>query len=343
MKVQNPHDKFFRETMGNVPTAKEFLHHYLPKNILQVIDLDTIEVQKDSFINQEFKDYFSDLVFRVVISGKEGYISFLFEHKSYPDKAIAIQLLKYMAEIWGMKMKKEEVGELPIVIPLVVYHGKSKWRFPLHLGAFLNGFEEMPQHVKEYLPNFHYLLYDLSDYSDEEIKGNAQLRIMLKLLRDVFTKSNEEFLQSFYEAIQALQEIEDKQKGIEFFEITLRYVFNAVRDLTKKDMEQIVQQIETTFPEGSEVAMTLADILREEGMQEGLEKGIKEGLEKGRQEGASQALAKTALNQLTEKFGALPEHLKENIRQADLATLENILQNIFKYQSLDEVKKFLKH
>ncbi|WP_404996232.1 DUF4351 domain-containing protein [Caldifermentibacillus hisashii] len=89
--------------------------------------------------------------------------------------------------------------------------------------------------------------------------------------------------------------------------------------------------------------MTLADILREEGMQEGLEKGIKEGLEKGRQEGASQALAKTALNQLTEKFGALPEHLKENIRQADLATLENILQNIFKYQSLDEVKKFLKH
>ncbi|MCB7078618.1 DUF4351 domain-containing protein, partial [Caldibacillus thermoamylovorans] len=93
--------------------------------------------------------------------------------------------------------------------------------------------------------------------------------------------------------------------------------------------------IETTFPEGSEVAMTLADILREEGMQE--------GLEKGRQEGASQALAKTALNQLTEKFGALPEHLKENIRQADLATLETILQNIFKYQSLDEVKKFFKH
>lgn len=274
------------------------------------------------------------MVFRVVISGKEGYISFLFEHKSYPDKAIAIQLLKYMAEIWETKMKKEEVSELPIVIPLVVYHGESKWRFPLHLGGFLNGFEEMPQHVKEYLPNFHYLLYDLSDYSDEEIKGNAQLRIMLKLLRDVFTKSNEEFLQSFYEAIQALQEVEDKQKGIEFFEITLRYVFNAVRDLTKKDMEQIVQQIETTFPEGSEVAMTLADILREEGMQEGLQKGRKEGV---------QALSKIALQQLTDKYGTLPEDLRENIRQADLATLETILQNIFKYQNIDEVKKFFKH
>ena len=269
-----------------------------------------------------------------MISGKEGYISFLFEHKSYPDKAIAIQLLKYMAEIWEMKMKKEEVSELPIVIPLVVYHGKSKWRFPLHLGGFLNGFEEMPQNVKEYLPNFHYLLYDLSDYSDEEIKGNAQLRIMLKLLRDVFTKSTEEFLRSFYEASHALQEIEDKQKGIEFFEITLRYVFNAVRDLTKKDMEQIVQQIETTFPEGSEVAMTLADILREEGMQEGLQKGRQEGV---------QALSKIALQQLTDKYGTLPEDLKENIRQADLATLETILQNIFKYQNIDEVKKFFKH
>ncbi|WP_428832384.1 Rpn family recombination-promoting nuclease/putative transposase [Caldifermentibacillus hisashii] len=190
----------------------------------------------------------------------------------------------------------------------------------------------MPQNVKEYLPNFHYLLYDLSDYSDEEIKGNAQLRIMLKLLRDVVTKSTEEFLRSFYEASHALLEIEDKQKGIEFFEITLRYVFNAVRDLTKKDMEQIVRQIETTFPERSEVAMTLADILREEDMQE--------GLEKGRQEGASQALAKTALQLLTEKFGALPEDLKEDIKEADLATLETILQNIFKYQSIDDVKKF---
>ena len=189
----------------------------------------------------------------------------------------------------------------------------------------------MPQHVKEYLPNFHYLLYDLSDYSDEEIKGNAQLRIMLKLLRDVATKSTEEFLRSFYEASHALLEIEDKQKGIEFFEITLRYVFNAVRDLTKKDMEQIVRQIETTFPERSEVAMTLADILREEGMQE--------GLEKGRQEGASQALAKNALQLLTEKFGALPEDLKEDIKEADLATLETILQNIIKYQSIDDVKK----
>ncbi|MGG3690223.1 Rpn family recombination-promoting nuclease/putative transposase [Caldifermentibacillus hisashii] len=203
---------------------------------------------------------------------------------------------------------------------------------PLHLGGFLNGFEEMPQNVKEYLPNFHYLLYDLSDYSDEEIKGNAQLRIMLKLLRDVVTKSTEEFLRSFYEASHALLEIEDKQKGIEFFEITLRYVFNAVRDLTKKDMEQIVRQIETTFPERSEVAMTLADILREEDMQE--------GLEKGRQEGASQALAKTALQLLTEKFGALPEDLKEDIKEADLATLETLLQNIFKYQSIDDVKKF---
>jgi len=46
---------------------------------------------------------------------------------------------------------------------------------------------------------------------------------------------------------------------------------------------------------------------------------------------------------LTDKYGTLPEDLKENIRQADLATLETILQNIFKYQNIDEVKKFFKH
>jgi len=31
MKIDNPHDKFFKETLGNVIVAKDFLHNYLPR------------------------------------------------------------------------------------------------------------------------------------------------------------------------------------------------------------------------------------------------------------------------------------------------------------------------
>ncbi|MEA1975711.1 MAG: Rpn family recombination-promoting nuclease/putative transposase, partial [Bacillota bacterium] len=38
MKIQNPHDKFFKETFSNVAVAKDFINNYLPKNIINIID-----------------------------------------------------------------------------------------------------------------------------------------------------------------------------------------------------------------------------------------------------------------------------------------------------------------
>ena len=52
MKIQNPHDKFFKETFSKVEVARDFIKNYLPESVLAVIDLETLEIQKDSFINE---------------------------------------------------------------------------------------------------------------------------------------------------------------------------------------------------------------------------------------------------------------------------------------------------
>jgi predicted transposase/invertase (TIGR01784 family) len=83
---------------------------------------------KLSFIDKKLRESFSDLLFSVDINSRQGYIYFLFEHKSYPVTDIAFQLLKYMTEIWNTKVNKEKAEELPIIIPLVIYHGKTAWR-----------------------------------------------------------------------------------------------------------------------------------------------------------------------------------------------------------------------
>jgi len=49
-KIQNPHDKFFKETFSNVEVARDFIENYLPESILKIIDLETLELQKDCFI-----------------------------------------------------------------------------------------------------------------------------------------------------------------------------------------------------------------------------------------------------------------------------------------------------
>lgn len=332
MKIQNPHDKFFKETLGNVATAKDFLINYLPEHIMKVIDVSTLELQKDNFINNELVESFSDLLFSVDIHEEVGYIYFLFEHKSYPDKGVAFQLLKYMLEIWEAKTTKEN-KELPIVIPLVIYHGKDNWRTPSNLGAMLKGYEHLSEEMKAFVPNFNYLLYNVSIFSNEEIKGKAQLRILLTLLRDIFTKDPKELQQSILQAIHYLNELEDKQTGLEYLETMMNYIFGGDTSLTESEKDQIIQGIGKIYPEGRELTMSFVDKWREEGWEKGLEKG----LEKGRAE----ALSEIAVNQLTERFGKLPLDIKDGIANADTVALQLLLSNIFRYESINDVKKYL--
>lgn len=70
MKIQNPHDKFFKETFSNVEVARDFMKNYRPKLILKIIDLQTFEIQKDSFIDEELKEVFSDMLFEAKIKKK---------------------------------------------------------------------------------------------------------------------------------------------------------------------------------------------------------------------------------------------------------------------------------
>ena len=213
MKIQNPHDKFFKETLGKAEVAKDFLNNYLPGNIIKVIDVDTLEPQKDSFINKELHEGFSDLLFKANINNREGYIYFLFEHKSYTSKDIAFQLLRYMMEIWETKSKKEKADELPVIIPLVVYHGKDRWKIGTTLGEMIVGYKDLPEDIKKFTPNYEYLLYDLSQFTDDEIKGEAQLRILFTTLRDIFTKDSKSLQDSVFRAVSYLRELDDKKNG----------------------------------------------------------------------------------------------------------------------------------
>lgn len=126
---------------------------------------------------------FSDLLFKANINNREGYLYFLFEHKSYPSRDIAFQLLKYMVRIWEIKI--EEIGRLPVIIPLVVYYGKEGWNIGRNLGDMILGDGEFPQDVKALIPNYEYLLYDLSTFTDEDIKGQIESRIIISLFRDI--------------------------------------------------------------------------------------------------------------------------------------------------------------
>ena len=91
------------------------------------------------------------------------------------SKEFILQLLKYMLRIWKLK-KEQGIKKLPLIVPLLIYHGRTEWNVGLRLSDII---EEVPSEAKEYLPDFKYVLFDLSQYSREEIKGTGQMRVFL--------------------------------------------------------------------------------------------------------------------------------------------------------------------
>ena len=53
IEVINPHDKLFRKTYGTKENARSFLINYLPGQVLKLVDLSTLEISKDSFIEKD--------------------------------------------------------------------------------------------------------------------------------------------------------------------------------------------------------------------------------------------------------------------------------------------------
>ena len=94
-------------------------------------------------------------------------------------------------------------------------------------------------------------------------------------------------------------------------------------------MEDVRQEVKKISPEGSDVLMSIAQKL------------FNEGEAKGREEGSINAKIETAKRQLTKKFGELPEDLVKKLQKANIQELDAILDNILDIQSIEEVYQLL--
>ena len=305
--INNPHDKYFKQVMGDKETTRDFLKNYLPRDLLEIIDLESLVIQKDGFIEKELQEHFSDIVYRVKINGRDGYLYLLFEHKSYLYKTTALQLIKYIVSFWDQKVNKEKSITLPPVIPLVLYHGKERWQIKHDLASIIEGIEDLPEPLKRFIPNYEYLFYDFSSYSAEEIRGGVELRIFISILNAVF-KEEKEFLATVTRSMQALEELDRGQKATDYLETMVRYIINARDDMCYVDMHDAVKNVS---PKGGELLMTIAEKL----INEGMEKGKEEGREEGREEVALQMLLENEPVERIARYTGLSKKRIEELRR----------------------------
>ena len=175
------------------------------------------------------------------------------------------------------------------------------------------------------MPGFEYLLYDLSEYSDEEIKGAVVLRVAFLLLKHIFSSDLPE---KFPGILGLLKDLLNKRNGLEYLETVLRYVASGSDQIGSAEIEESVRQV--FEGQGGDIMPTAA----EQWIEQGIEQGMQQGIEQGMQQEAMKLLSR----QIVRRFQVSSDSVHPIFAGLTTEQLEELGERFLEAESLDEIQ-----
>ncbi|WP_425363557.1 Rpn family recombination-promoting nuclease/putative transposase [Candidatus Tisiphia endosymbiont of Hybos culiciformis] len=267
------HDKIFRKSMENPIVAKEFLATHLPKDVLALIDSTTLKLEKDSFIEPDLTESISDVLFSVKFNDTDGYIFLLLEHQSTVKPMMSFRLFKYMINICDLYLTiNPKSKRLPLIYPLVLYNGKKNYNAPLNIWDLFT----YPDLAKCFWTN-DYQLINVHDIPDEELKKKMWSGILLFFLKHIHER---QLLKRWQEISHLLPELSKVTIGYDHIRNLLHYTLTFIEQSDKIELEKML--ITSLTKENGEGLMpSIAQVWKEEGVQDGIKIGEARGEARG--------------------------------------------------------------
>ncbi len=222
--MNNLHDKFIKERLLERQNAIDFLKVAVPANILSLMELDSLMPSQNSYITEDIRELFSDIVFTCKLnSGKEAYCSILIEHKSYKDPLVEFQIGGYIFGGYLQQIKSKE--PFRVIIPLVFYHHEDKWAYR----QIESYFQDIPEELRKFIPRFDVLFFDVKQLSDETIFGMRNTAMTTMFMTQKHHSEPIELLDRMEKIYESLQTQEERNS----FERNFVYLWLRLRRMTR--------------------------------------------------------------------------------------------------------------
>jgi predicted transposase/invertase (TIGR01784 family) len=329
--IPNPHDSMFKAVFGQPEHARGALRAIVPAALAEALDWSTLALQPGSFVDAAFSHQHTDLLFAAAWrAGGEALVYLLFEHQSAPptEGRMAERLLAYQTRIWGRwRTQHPKARTLPMILPIVMYHGAMPWPEPRSFDALLDVPSALRPAVEPYLVRFTYLLHDLSEISDDELRDGA-MTALVKLVAMCFkhtrTQTRAEFLQILGRWMDVAREVMRAPHGLEALAQVMRYILEVNEHVEPEDLQRLLER--ELGPEAKDAIMTAGQRLIEQGRQQGIQQGI--------QQGAQGML----LRLLRQRFGdAVSPQVVQRVATASLEQIEVWAERVLSAATLAEV------
>lgn len=287
-KDRNPYDSIFRQAFEQPEDARDLAINLLPHEYEAFVSRGRITIEKRDVVDEVLRGHPTDLLIRVEPpkTGPDSpppatgppatrapattplFIYVLVEHKSYPDRWVAFQLLRYVIAIWQReKATLPRGGTLPPVLPIVLYHGARRWSRP-EFADLVAGAGAGDRHVPHFQPFF----VNLADLPPEQLRGSIRAVTGLLFLKYVKQRLT---VESSRRLLNALRTAGEDRASRDLAQLCYRILF-LVKD--RKEMEALQTLArQPEYHSVQEYVMTYAKELMQQGFEKGIEQGIDEG------------------------------------------------------------------
>ncbi|WP_336192725.1 Rpn family recombination-promoting nuclease/putative transposase [Hafnia paralvei] len=275
MKKKNstptPHDATFRQFLTQPEIARDFMELHLPAELRAICDLSTLKLESGSFVEDDLRQYFSDVLYSLDTVEGEGYVHVLIEHQSSPDKHMAFRLIRYAVAAMQRHLEAGH-AKLPLVIPVLFYVGKRS-PYP-YSTRWLDEFDDPELAHKLYSGAFP--LVDVTVIPDDDIMEHRSMAALTLLQKHIHQRDIATLTDRLATLLMA-----DYLSSPQVMAL-IHYLLQAGESA---DSEAFVRELAQRVPQHGDALMTIAQQLEQKGIEKGIEKGRIEGRTEGRTEG----------------------------------------------------------
>jgi hypothetical protein len=205
-----------------------------------------------------------------------------------------------------------------------VYHGQARWTVPTDFAALFGAPGEVPEPLRRFLPSFAYHLLDVSPNRPPAEAGAEDLRVVLRVLREIGSERLGPDFDQVLGALDAHSEIDPELLAL--LDMVMSYVLIARPDVPATDLEAGAERV---FKEKGDAVMTSV-------YETWVEKGIREGMEKGMEKGRVEGILVAIQSVLATRFGAVPAEVQAALRDRPIEQLQALLPIASVCGSIDE-------
>lgn len=263
-----PHDAAFKAFLTHPDTARDFIQLHVPAEFCAICDLSTLRLESGSFVEEDLRAYYSDVLYSVKTIEGDGYIHVLIEHQSTPDRHMAFRLMRYA--IAAMQRHLDAGNkELPLVVPVLFYTGRRS-PYPYSTN-WLQEFSDPDMAARLYGTAFP--LVDVTVIPDDEIMTHRSMAALTLLQKHIHGRDLSELLDRLAATL-----LTGHLTGQQLVSL-INYLIQAGET---DDAEAFVRNLAQKVPQHEDALMTIAQQLEQKGIEIGRQLGEMKGREEGK-------------------------------------------------------------